>query len=100
MLHISFIGCFISALYIYSDCNDPLCFFSSYYTIILQTLTLLLWWQGAAADSEAKSEELSRAVEELHKLLKDAGEGVTITIISYYLVLDFLEGESLNVLVC
>uniref|UniRef100_A0A671WN97 Nucleoprotein TPR n=1 Tax=Sparus aurata TaxID=8175 RepID=A0A671WN97_SPAAU len=27
-----------------------------------------------AADSEAKSEELSRAVEELHKLLKDAGE--------------------------
>ena len=32
--------------------------------------------QGAAADAEAKSEELSLAVEELHKLLKDAGEGV------------------------
>lgn len=36
---------------------------------------MLMWWQGAAADSEAKSEELSRAVEELHKMLKDAGEG-------------------------
>lgn len=34
--------------------------------------------QGAAADAEAKSEELSRAVEELHKLLKDAGEGATL----------------------
>lgn len=34
-----------------------------------------LSWQGAAADSEAKSKELSQAVEELHKLLKDAGEG-------------------------
>lgn len=31
--------------------------------------------QGAAADAEAKSDELSRAVEELHKLLKEAGEG-------------------------
>ncbi|KAK2835272.1 hypothetical protein Q5P01_015756 [Channa striata] len=31
-------------------------------------------YKGAAADSEAKSEELSRAVEELQKLLKDAGE--------------------------
>ncbi|XP_041861765.1 translocated promoter region b, nuclear basket protein [Melanotaenia boesemani] len=31
-------------------------------------------YKGAAADSEAKSEELGRAVEELHKLLKDAGE--------------------------
>uniref|UniRef100_A0A667W9N6 Nucleoprotein TPR n=1 Tax=Myripristis murdjan TaxID=586833 RepID=A0A667W9N6_9TELE len=31
-------------------------------------------YKGAAADSEAKSEELSQAVEELHKLLKDAGE--------------------------
>lgn len=31
--------------------------------------------QGAAADAEAKSEELSRAVEELHKLLKEAGDG-------------------------
>ncbi|XP_029285243.1 translocated promoter region b, nuclear basket protein [Cottoperca gobio] len=31
-------------------------------------------YKGAAADSEAKSEELSLAVEELHKLLKDAGE--------------------------
>lgn len=31
--------------------------------------------QGATADAEAKSEELSRAVEELHKLLKEAGEG-------------------------
>uniref|UniRef100_A0A3P8PCY7 Nucleoprotein TPR n=1 Tax=Astatotilapia calliptera TaxID=8154 RepID=A0A3P8PCY7_ASTCA len=30
--------------------------------------------KGAAADSEAKSKELSQAVEELHKLLKDAGE--------------------------
>lgn len=35
-----------------------------------------LFLQGAAADSEAKSEELSRAVEELHKLLKEAGEGM------------------------
>lgn len=34
-----------------------------------------MWLQGAAADSEAKSEELSRAVEELQKLLKEAGEG-------------------------
>uniref|UniRef100_A0A8C7PMF2 Nucleoprotein TPR n=1 Tax=Oncorhynchus mykiss TaxID=8022 RepID=A0A8C7PMF2_ONCMY len=32
-------------------------------------------YKGAAADSESKSEELSGAVEELHKLLKDAGEG-------------------------
>ncbi|XP_069009311.1 translocated promoter region b, nuclear basket protein isoform X2 [Embiotoca jacksoni] len=31
-------------------------------------------YKGASADSEAKSEELNRAVEELHKLLKDAGE--------------------------
>ncbi|XP_057697331.1 translocated promoter region b, nuclear basket protein isoform X1 [Corythoichthys intestinalis] len=31
-------------------------------------------YKGAAADSEAKSEELSRAVEELHKLLQEAGE--------------------------
>ncbi|XP_055043154.2 translocated promoter region b, nuclear basket protein isoform X1 [Misgurnus anguillicaudatus] len=31
-------------------------------------------YKGAAADAEAKSEELSKAVEELHKLLKEAGE--------------------------
>ncbi|KAJ4943788.1 hypothetical protein JOQ06_006283 [Pogonophryne albipinna] len=31
-------------------------------------------FKGAAADSEAKSDELTLAVEELHKLLKDAGE--------------------------
>ncbi|XP_053286450.1 translocated promoter region b, nuclear basket protein isoform X2 [Pleuronectes platessa] len=31
-------------------------------------------YKGAAADAEAKSEELNLAVEELHKLLKDAGE--------------------------
>ncbi|KAK1896767.1 Nucleoprotein TPR [Dissostichus eleginoides] len=31
-------------------------------------------YKGAAADSEAKSDELTLAVEELHKLLKDAGE--------------------------
>lgn len=31
--------------------------------------------QGAAADSEFKSEELTLAMEELHKLLKEAGEG-------------------------
>ncbi|XP_075944416.1 translocated promoter region b, nuclear basket protein isoform X3 [Anarhichas minor] len=31
-------------------------------------------YKGASADSEAKSEELGQAVEELHKLLKDAGE--------------------------
>ncbi|XP_060722892.1 translocated promoter region b, nuclear basket protein isoform X3 [Tachysurus vachellii] len=31
-------------------------------------------YKGAAADAEAKSEELSRAVEELHKLLKEAGD--------------------------
>ncbi|XP_028258741.1 translocated promoter region b, nuclear basket protein [Parambassis ranga] len=31
-------------------------------------------YKEAAADSETKSEELSQAVEELHKLLKDAGE--------------------------
>uniref|UniRef100_A0A665W9I2 Nucleoprotein TPR n=1 Tax=Echeneis naucrates TaxID=173247 RepID=A0A665W9I2_ECHNA len=36
-------------------------------------------YKGAAADSEAKSEELSRAVEELHKLLMDAGEDKTVT---------------------
>lgn len=42
----------------------------------MPTLTFSLWRQGAAADSEAKSEELSQAVEELHKLLKDAGEGM------------------------
>ena len=36
----------------------------------------LVWCsQGAAEDSESKSEELARAVEELHKLLKEAGEG-------------------------
>uniref|UniRef100_A0A3B4G4L8 Nucleoprotein TPR n=1 Tax=Pundamilia nyererei TaxID=303518 RepID=A0A3B4G4L8_9CICH len=32
--------------------------------------------QGAAADSEAKSKELSQAVEELHKLLKDANKAL------------------------
>ncbi|KAK7133660.1 hypothetical protein R3I94_015507 [Phoxinus phoxinus] len=31
-------------------------------------------YKGAAADADAKGEELSRAVEELHKLLKEAGE--------------------------
>lgn len=31
--------------------------------------------QSAADDSEAKSNELTGAVEELHKLLKEAGEG-------------------------
>uniref|UniRef100_A0A8C5I125 Nucleoprotein TPR n=1 Tax=Gouania willdenowi TaxID=441366 RepID=A0A8C5I125_GOUWI len=31
-------------------------------------------YKGAAADSEAKCEELSQAVDELHKLLKEAGE--------------------------
>ncbi|XP_077462726.1 translocated promoter region b, nuclear basket protein isoform X2 [Stigmatopora argus] len=31
-------------------------------------------YKGAAADSEAKGEELSRAVEELHKLLQEAGQ--------------------------
>uniref|UniRef100_A0A672ZH31 Nucleoprotein TPR n=1 Tax=Sphaeramia orbicularis TaxID=375764 RepID=A0A672ZH31_9TELE len=31
-------------------------------------------YKGAAEDSEAKSGELSQALEELHKLLKDAGE--------------------------
>ncbi|KAL4635951.1 nucleoprotein TPR-like [Arapaima gigas] len=31
-------------------------------------------YKGAAADSESKCEELSRTVEELHKLLKEAGE--------------------------
>lgn len=37
-----------------------------------------MFWQGAAEDSEAKSEELNRVVEELHKLLKDAGEGTRL----------------------
>lgn len=41
-------------------------------------LFLLIFWQGAAEDSEAKSEELNRVVEELHKLLKDAGEGTRL----------------------
>lgn len=36
---------------------------------------LLMFCQGAAEDSEAKSDELNRVVEELQKLLKDAGEG-------------------------
>lgn len=31
-------------------------------------------FQSAADDSEAKSNELTRAVDELHKLLKEAGE--------------------------
>lgn len=42
---------------------------------------LLVIDQGAAADAEAKSEELSRAVEELHKLLKEAGEGESLTVL-------------------
>lgn len=33
-------------------------------------------FQSAADDSEAKSNELTRAVDELHKLLKEAGEGM------------------------
>ncbi|KAJ3600175.1 hypothetical protein NHX12_034125 [Muraenolepis orangiensis] len=33
-------------------------------------------YKGAAADAETKSAELSGAVEELHKLLKDAGEAI------------------------
>uniref|UniRef100_A0A7N8WYJ0 Nucleoprotein TPR n=1 Tax=Mastacembelus armatus TaxID=205130 RepID=A0A7N8WYJ0_9TELE len=41
-------------------------------------------YKVSTADSEAKSEELGRAVEELHKLLKDAGEVLDI----------FIEGES------
>lgn len=45
---------------------------------ILNLFVLLMLWQGAAEDSEAKSEELNRVVEELHKLLKDAGEGTRL----------------------
>ncbi|XP_048845940.1 nucleoprotein TPR isoform X2 [Brienomyrus brachyistius] len=37
-------------------------------------IKLTTLYKGAASDSESKSEELSRAVEELHKLLKEAGE--------------------------
>ncbi|KAM9444499.1 translocated promoter region b, nuclear basket protein isoform 3-T3 [Clarias gariepinus] len=37
-------------------------------------IKLLNLYKGAAADAEAKGEELNRAVEELHKLLKKAGE--------------------------
>ncbi|CAL1594449.1 unnamed protein product [Knipowitschia caucasica] len=37
-------------------------------------LKLANLYKGAAADAEAKSEELSQAVDELHKLLKEAGE--------------------------
>ncbi len=33
--------------------------------------------QGAATDVESKNQELSRAVEELSKLVKDTGEGTT-----------------------
>uniref|UniRef100_A0A4W4FMN1 Nucleoprotein TPR n=1 Tax=Electrophorus electricus TaxID=8005 RepID=A0A4W4FMN1_ELEEL len=33
-------------------------------------------YKGAAADAEAKSEELRQAMEELHKLLKEAGEAL------------------------
>lgn len=72
-------------------------FWLSTLAIALPTITLLLCLQGAAADSEAKSEELSMAVEELHKLLKDAGEGarhhkmVTVTIPTIYYF--FLEEE-------
>lgn len=32
--------------------------------------------QGAATDMETKNQELSRAVEELSKLVKDTGEGI------------------------
>lgn len=37
-----------------------------------------MFFQGAAADAESKSEELNRAVEELHTLLKEAGEGLIL----------------------
>uniref|UniRef100_A0AAR2K1U7 Nucleoprotein TPR n=1 Tax=Pygocentrus nattereri TaxID=42514 RepID=A0AAR2K1U7_PYGNA len=37
-------------------------------------------YKGAADDAEAKSEELNRAVEELHKLLKEAGEALEVKI--------------------
>ncbi|XP_023662175.1 nucleoprotein TPR isoform X2 [Paramormyrops kingsleyae] len=37
-------------------------------------IKLTTLYKSAASDSESKSEELSRAVEELHKLLKEAGE--------------------------
>ena len=47
--------------------------------------------QGAASDSEAKNQELSRAVEELSKLVKDTGEGETGT---GYLVRDTGKGET------
>lgn len=40
---------------------------------------VILIKQGAAADAEAKSMELSQAVEELHKLLKEAGDGEKLT---------------------
>lgn len=69
MLHISFTWDFI-----FTITEMMYCVLHSSFAVILPSLTLL-WWQGAAADSEAKSEELSGAVEELHKLLKDAGEG-------------------------
>lgn len=34
--------------------------------------------QGAATDMETKNQELSRAVEELSKLVKDTGEGIAL----------------------
>ena len=43
-------------------------------------------FQSAADDSEAKSNELTRAVDELHKLLKEAGEGKTFQLWEDYFV--------------
>lgn len=43
--------------------------------LLLCTKGELNFLQSAADDSEAKSNELTGAVEELHKLLKEAGEG-------------------------
>lgn len=58
-------------------------------TLVLDSwlLVTMTTFQSAADDSEAKSNELTRAVDELHKLLKEAGEGETGSVRRWFVLL-------------
>lgn len=78
------VGCQIFVFMIYQSIRpNIICvitgrFKKTFIVLFENNRCVLMLWQGAAEDSEAKSEELNRVVEELHKLLKDAGEGTRL----------------------
>ncbi|CAL8346974.1 unnamed protein product [Merluccius merluccius] len=74
------------------QCKEQQCVMEEKYRTELNAhIKLSSLYKGAASDSESKNQELSRAVEELSKLVKDTGEGETDT---GYLVRDTGKGET------